>query len=342
MKTKNKKNINTVVLATIAVLVTIAVNVVNTLASSATYITFKIGKDSYYDNHSWKEMDACPYIQTETSSTMIPVRVLSELLGVSEDDIQFDSVNKIVTIIYNGDTLKFYVASNVYTKNGVSYTGNGIVEIKDGRTYVPLRSLADAFGLTVEWNAYQKEAIIEIPASNTSNSGTNGTNTTTTTTETSTETTTSSSTSGQTEREMEEEVIELINEERAKYGLEPLEISEKLMETAKMKSEDMATKGYFAHTDDDGYTLYQQIEGLENYWTIMEIIARGKSLSKPSGAVSTWMSSTKGHREQILTAEYKYIGVGYSTSEDGNNYWTVHFSSDEKWNDSNSYSLDLN
>lgn len=337
MKTKNKKNkkiINTVVLATIAVLVTIAVNVVNTLASSATYITFKIGKDSYYDNHSWKEMDACPYIQTETSSTMIPVRVLSELLGVSEDDIQFDSVNKIVTIIYNGDTLKFYVGSNVYTKNGVSYTGNGIVEIKDGRTYVPLRSLADAFGLTVEWNAYQKEVIIEIPASNTSNSGTNTTTTTTTTTETTTETTTTTSTTTETTtttlsiREMEEEIIKLINEAREENGLESLQLSKKLMATAQEKADDMSDRNYFSHTDPDGYNMANDLNvaevitgtGTGTATTIYKI---------PSIVVSNFMNSS-AHKEILLTEDLKYIGVGVA-EVNTKYYWVIQLSSDDKW-----------
>ncbi|MBS5794576.1 MAG: transporter [Clostridiales bacterium] len=127
-------------------------------------------------------------------------------------------------------------------------------------------------------------------------------------------------------RVMEEEVVRLVNEERAKHGLYPLEISEKLMKTAKLKSNDMATRNYFSHTDPDGYTLYKQLENLDNYWTIMENIVSGKS---PCIAMNTLLNS-KPHKEQILNTNYKYIGVGFN-----NGYWTQHFSMNDKWANEN-------
>src|SRR5699024_11339505 len=45
----------------------------------------------------------------------------------------------------------------------------------------------------------------------------------------------------------EQEVVELTNNERAKYGLSPLEVDLELSRVAKEKSNDMAKNGYFDH-----------------------------------------------------------------------------------------------
>jgi uncharacterized protein YkwD len=38
-----------------------------------------------------------------------------------------------------------------------------------------------------------------------------------------------------------------------------------------------------------------------------------------------WMSSTAGHRENILNPRYKEIGIGVGVTKDGNKYWTQLF-----------------
>jgi predicted DNA-binding antitoxin AbrB/MazE fold protein len=42
-------------------------------------------------------------------------------------------------------------------------------------------------------------------------------------------------------------------------------------------------------------------------------------------AMRMWMSSTDGHRENILKPRYKEIGIGVGTTTDGKRHWTQLF-----------------
>ena len=218
---------------------------------------FAIGQAKVYVGGTYEPLDVAPYIQTKTNSTMIPLKYVATALNIPENNVVFNAKNKTVTITKGNDVLEFFVNSNSYKKNGVTFNGNGIVEIKGGRTFVPLRSLANAFDLYVEWDGYLKEAIVVANIDTTNQSvninqnnnqnqvSNNNTNNSTTLTE-------------QEIRAMEEEVVRLVNEERVKNGLKPLEISEKLMESARAKSEDMIKRNYYSHTDPDGYNMAKE------------------------------------------------------------------------------------
>ena len=88
------------------------------------------------------------------------------------------------------------------------------------------------------------------------------------------------------------------------------------METARDKSEDMANNNYFSHTDPSGYNMARDLNVAENIATS----------HYPDIAMDLWLTSTKGHRENILNPNDKYIGVGFN-----NGYWTQQFSKDDKW-----------
>ncbi|MDE6182147.1 MAG: copper amine oxidase N-terminal domain-containing protein [Eubacteriales bacterium] len=115
-------------------------------------------------------MDVAPYIQKESSSTMIPLRFVAIALGIDENDISFDTVTKTITIIdkkYSNE-IKFFVNSNEYYFNRyISSRENGpIVEIKNGRTFIPLITLKDAFNtidrnVYTDWEPTTKTAIIK-------------------------------------------------------------------------------------------------------------------------------------------------------------------------------------
>ena len=58
-----------------------------------------------------------------------------------------------------------------------------------------------------------------------------------------------------------------------------------------------------------------------------ENIAMGQD--NPEIVVSEWMNSP-GHRENILSPNFTFIGVGYYVDTDGTPYWTQIFTSDDK------------
>ena len=118
----------------------------------------------------------------------------------------------------------------------------------------------------------------------------------------------------------EAEVVRLVNEVRAKNGLEPLTLNWELSRVARYKSQDMKDKGYFSHTSPTFGTPFQMIRdfGL-SYRTAGENIARG--YATPKAVMDGWMNSPS-HKANILKASYKQIGVGYVAQ---GSYWTQQF-----------------
>lgn len=112
----------------------------------------------------------------------------------------------------------------------------------------------------------------------------------------------------------EQRLIDLVNQERAKAGLNPLQIDMDLVRVAKMKSHDMAENNYFSHVSPTYGTVYNMLDREGIFYTRAgENIARAASVSR---AHELFMNSS-GHRANILHSGYTHIGVGivkYGTS----------------------------
>ncbi|MFA6782966.1 MAG: CAP domain-containing protein [Sedimentibacter sp.] len=126
----------------------------------------------------------------------------------------------------------------------------------------------------------------------------------------------------------EERVVQLVNIERQKAGLDALYIDSKISDVARVKSKDMADLNYFDH--------YSPTYGMANnmllrfgitysFWG--ENIASGQDT--PEIVVYEWMNSPT-HRANILSQNFTFIGVGYYLDTDGTPFWTQLFTSDEK------------
>jgi uncharacterized YkwD family protein len=127
---------------------------------------------------------------------------------------------------------------------------------------------------------------------------------------------------------MKKKVVQLVNAERQKAGLDALYIDSKISDVARVKSKDMADLNYFDH--------YSPTYGMANnmllrfgitysFWG--ENIAMGQDT--PEIVVSEWMNSPS-HRANILSSNFTFIGVGYYVDTDGTPYWTQLFTSDDK------------
>ncbi|MDE6181959.1 MAG: hypothetical protein K2F59_01970 [Eubacteriales bacterium] len=290
---------------------------IGVFANTNQVVKVKIGSNIANVNGQNVTMDAVPYIQEYTNVTMIPLRFVATALGIDDNDIIYDAEEKRVTINANK---RFNEADKVIYFLNYHMGDYGYAELKNGRTYIPLRVLCDNLGLSVEWDATTKTATMKANVSSANNSG-NTANQNNNQTQVSNNTSNSTNSTTLTEQEiraMEEEVVRLVNEERVKNGLQPLQISEDLMKTAREKSDDMATRDYISHTDPDGYNMATELKVGENIsgWNI-----------DPSGAVYDWMNS-EGHRANILNPNYKYIGVGYAKNSNSRcvHYWTQQFS----------------
>jgi uncharacterized YkwD family protein/spore coat assembly protein SafA len=118
----------------------------------------------------------------------------------------------------------------------------------------------------------------------------------------------------------EREVVRLVNEERAKRGLDELIYDWELSRVARYKSLDMNEKKYFSHTSPTYGSPFQMMKSFGiKYKSAAENIARGQA--DAAAVVKAWMNSS-GHRANILNASFTHIGVGFAF--DGR-YWTQMF-----------------
>ncbi len=119
--------------------------------------------------------------------------------------------------------------------------------------------------------------------------------------------------------QFEQQVVSLTNNERAKYGLQPLKIDLKVSEVARLKSSDMKNNGYFSHTSPTYGSPFDMMKqfGVQ-YRAAGENIAKGQR--SPQEVVNAWMNS-EGHRKNILSSNFTHIGVGHVEG----NYWTQMF-----------------
>lgn len=118
----------------------------------------------------------------------------------------------------------------------------------------------------------------------------------------------------------EKAVVDLVNAERAKYGLKPLTLSAELCSGARAKSLDMAQNNYFSHNSPTYGSAFDMMKQFGiTYRSAGENIAKG--YSTPEAVVNGWMNS-EGHRKNILDSGYTTIGVGYVAN---GNHWTQWF-----------------
>jgi uncharacterized protein YkwD len=119
----------------------------------------------------------------------------------------------------------------------------------------------------------------------------------------------------------EQAVVELTNEERAKEKLIQLKPNRSLFHVARAHSRNMAKQKSLSHTL-DGKDAAQRIRDSDyDYLEMAENIASGTKLS-PKGVLALWMKSDL-HKANILKPEVNEIGVGISTNDDGETYYTL-------------------
>ncbi|MCK1999942.1 CAP domain-containing protein [[Brevibacterium] frigoritolerans] len=122
---------------------------------------------------------------------------------------------------------------------------------------------------------------------------------------------------------LENQVVTLVNKERAKVGLPALKSDWELARVAKFKSEDMRDKKYFNHNSPTYGTPFEMMKSFGiNYKTAGENIAAGQTTADE--VMKSWMNSP-GHKANILSKNFTYIGVGYAKGGSYGHYWTQQF-----------------
>jgi uncharacterized protein YkwD len=129
------------------------------------------------------------------------------------------------------------------------------------------------------------------------------------------------------ETRAELEALAGVNAIREQNGLPPLTPDAALTDVARVRSRDMASKGYFSHDPPDGcnYACIMDNHGVP-YAYAGENIAWNTWPWKDTAriALDMWRNSPP-HMANILNCHYERIGVGVARASDGRIYFTTIF-----------------
>ena len=123
--------------------------------------------DIVVDNRTYS-MDVAPYIQSNSNSTLVPLRFVAVALAGgnvdsadTSDIVSWDSSTKQAVISKDNVRIVFTAGSNIVMVNGQKMTMDyGVTaEIKDDRMFIPFRAMGEILGYGVEWDANTKTAI---------------------------------------------------------------------------------------------------------------------------------------------------------------------------------------
>ncbi|WP_141503545.1 copper amine oxidase N-terminal domain-containing protein [Paenibacillus luteus] len=123
--------------------------------NNVTTIWFQLGNKTAQINGKNAMMDVAPYVKNGT--TFVSLRTLTNTLGA---DVKYVPSNKTVELKLGNDKVVFWLGKNVIQVNGANVTLDAVVHIKDGRTQVPLRFIAEWLGWNVNWNGSNQSATL--------------------------------------------------------------------------------------------------------------------------------------------------------------------------------------
>lgn len=121
---------------------------------------------------------------------------------------------------------------------------------------------------------------------------------------------------------MKQDIVDRTNALRKESGIAALTTSDKLMQAAQVRADEMAASGAYSHTRPDGrkYTTVTDCKYVgENIQLIGEWQMSNTSL--PAAAVDGWQNSA-AHLKNMLNTRYGEIGIGLSQGTVmGEPYW---------------------
>ena len=112
----------------------------------------------------------------------------------------------------------------------------------------------------------------------------------------------------------ERTLYQLLNQDRARYGLNGLILDEELCRIARIKSQDMVDNRYFAHQSPTYGNVRSMLASFGvKYLSAGENIARSRSVYHSNAA----FLSSEGHRRNMLSSTYTHVGIGVVTNANG-------------------------
>ena len=121
---------------------------------------------------------------------------------------------------------------------------------------------------------------------------------------------------------MKQDIVERTNALRKENGIAALTTSDKLMQAAQVRADEMAASGAYSHTRPDG-RKYTTVTDCKYVGENIQLIGEWQmpNISLPAAAVDGWQNSA-AHLENMLNTRYGEIGIGLSQGTVmGEPYW---------------------
>lgn len=105
----------------------------------------------------------------------------------------------------------------------------------------------------------------------------------------------------------EGQMLALVNKERIKHGLKPLQADPVLVPVARAHSQDMFAKGYFAHDNLEGKDPFDRMRGAG---VPFRAAGENLALAQTVEIAHVNLMNSPGHRANILNPSFGRVGIG--------------------------------
>lgn len=177
------KKVKLYVCLQIVMILAVAMSIQGVYAASNNQINIQVKTESQVKNVAVNDSMGYPFID-KNSRTLCPLRTVADSLGMqvewdANDRSASFTIDQNMSTIYEDnirivEKVTFKIGSKQYLKTKKNYY-NGVLQdnmvseilsmdtepvIVGGRTYAPVRYLAEAFGYNVDWEAYSKTVVV--------------------------------------------------------------------------------------------------------------------------------------------------------------------------------------
>lgn len=277
------------------------------LAEPSGQVVFIINETSYYKDGRAVTIDASPFIKD--SRAFVPVRYLASALGVPSDKIIWSPSNQSVTLIKEGVSVVMKAGEYSIHINGRQVAADVAPVVSNGRTYLPARYVAEAFGFEVGWDCDNRAILIGPPGQLPESPPVEEKQ---------------AEECGPVDlREVEQALFSQINKDRITVGLLAVAWDETAATASRGHASEMAQNNYLSHWNLNGkkpqqrYTeaggRYATTENAGYYWfenyelslelvrdTVLELHDQMMAETPPDDS----------HRANILDPRHTHVGVG--------------------------------
>ncbi len=118
-----------------------------------------------------------------------------------------------------------------------------------------------------------------------------------------------------------------INSERTQRGMPALAAHGCVTYVAQIRSNDMASRGYFSHVSPEGATAFSLMDqyGVPYGWAGENLVWNDYPDSETVAVAIRDLMASSGHRANILGANYTHMGVAVANDGQGAKYFTIVF-----------------